>query len=62
MEDFVRMVSPQYVVISSGKNNRYGHPHKEVLDIFKKLNIEILRTDEMGTVEIDSDGVGVSAR
>jgi competence protein ComEC len=62
MEDFVRMVSPQYVVISSGKNNRYGHPHKEVIDIFKKLNIEILRTDEMGTVEIDSDGVGVSAR
>lgn len=62
MEDFVKIVSPEYVVISSGKNNRYGHPHKEVLNILQKLGISILRTDEIGTITIESDGLAVSPK
>ncbi|MEK7168722.1 MAG: hypothetical protein AAB778_01805, partial [Patescibacteria group bacterium] len=43
-------------VISAGKNNRYGHPHKEVLDLLKKYNVKILRTDEVEDVVIKTDG------
>lgn len=59
-EIFVGYTSPQYAVISSGKDNRYGHPHKEVLDILTRLGIKILRTDEMGTIKIKSDGENVA--
>ena len=36
-------------VISVGKNNRYGHPNKEVLDILK--DSIIYRTDQNGSIE-----------
>jgi competence protein ComEC len=49
-EDFVKAVSPQYAVISAGKNNRYGHPSKETTDLFSTLNIPVLGTYEKGTI------------
>ena len=55
-ESFVGYASPEYAIISAGKNNRYGHPHKEVLDILGKFGAKILRTDESGTIKIKSDG------
>ena len=55
-EEYVREISPQYAVISAGKNNKYGHPHKEVVDLFNSLNIPILSTIEMGTIIFESDG------
>jgi len=55
-EEYVRTVSPKYAVISAGLNNRYGHPHKEVVDLFNTLNIPMLRTYELGTIEFLSDG------
>ncbi len=50
-EIFLKAVRPKYTVISAGLNNRYKHPHKEVLDTFKKLNIIIFRTDRDGDIE-----------
>lgn len=47
---------PSYAVISSGKNNRYGHPHKEVLDTLARFGVEVLRTDTSGTIIFASDG------
>lgn len=47
---FVEAVSPQYAIISAGKDNQYGHPHKEVIDLFNSLNIEVLATFEEGTI------------
>lgn len=38
-QNFVDMVQPKVAIISSGKNNYYGHPHKEVLDRYKNINI-----------------------
>lgn len=55
-KSYVEKVSPQIAVISAGKDNRYGHPHKKVLEIFSALNIPVLRTDEMGTITLLSDG------
>jgi len=56
---FVEAVSPEYAVISSGKDNSYGHPHKEVLDILQKQGVEILRTDLNGRVKFISDGISI---
>lgn len=47
--------SPDFAVISSGKDNRYGHPHQEVLGMLDKFGIKILRTDESGTIIMKSD-------
>ncbi len=49
-EDFVKYLSPKTAIISCGKNNKYGHPHDKVINILKKYNVEILRTDEIGTI------------
>ncbi len=53
---FLGAVSPKYVVISSGKNNRYGHPHQEVLDILDTFGAKILRTDTSGRIIFKSNG------
>jgi len=58
-EGFVKLVSPEYAVISAGKKNRYGHPHQDVLDLFQKLGIKITRTDTGGTIEFVSDGESI---
>lgn len=53
---FMGVVSPEYAVISSGAGNSYGHPHKEILDELDQFGVKILRTDELGTVRLVSDG------
>jgi competence protein ComEC len=58
-EEYVKMVDPEYAIISAGVKNRYGHPHKEVLDIFEKLGVKVRRTDREGTIVFVSDGVRV---
>ncbi len=55
-KEWLEAVKSQLAVISDGKNNRYGHPAKETLDLLKDEGIEIKRTDMDGTVEIVSDG------
>jgi len=55
-EDFLIRTQPDIAVISAGKNNRFGHPAKEILDFLKKHGIKTLRTDLEGEVKIISDG------
>ena len=55
-EELLRIAKPQLGIISVGKNNSYGHPHKEVIELLNKENVRVLRTDEMGDVEVVSDG------
>ncbi len=54
-EAYVKVVAPEYAIISAGKDNRYGHPHQEVVDVFQRLGVEMLRTDEDGTIRFESD-------
>lgn len=48
--EFLWAVSPGIAVISSGKQNRYGHPHEEVLARFEQFGIQVMRTDESGDI------------
>lgn len=56
---FVREIDPYVAIISAGKNNRYGHPNVEVLNILEKENVKILETAREGTIEFRSNGVDV---
>ena len=47
-KEFINEINPKYSIISVGKNNRYGHPNKEVLNNLK--DSKIYRTDEYGSV------------
>ncbi|HKB88496.1 MAG TPA: MBL fold metallo-hydrolase [Patescibacteria group bacterium] len=55
-ENLLKQIMPKFAVISVGKNNRYGHPHKEILDMLNKYNVKIFRTDEVGDVGLVTDG------
>ena len=47
-EQFVNEINPKYSIISVGKNNRYGHPNKKVLDNLEQS--KIYKTDEDGSI------------
>ena len=49
-EQFINTVNPKVSVISSGKNNSYGHPHKETLERLESVATSIYRTDELGQI------------
>ena len=49
-KEFVKLVTPDVAIISAGKNNKYGHPHKSVLKILEEENVKIRRTDIEGTI------------
>ncbi|WP_079509816.1 DNA internalization-related competence protein ComEC/Rec2 [Mesobacillus jeotgali] len=49
-ETFLSKIKPEYAIISSGKNNRYGHPSGEVLEKLKGRGVQIFRTDEDGAI------------
>lgn len=55
-DKFIKRVNPEYAVISCGEGNSYGHPHKETIKTLNKYDIEIFRTDTMGTIIAQTDG------
>lgn len=53
---FLEAVSPRVVVISVGADNSYGHPHPAMLARAVAVGAAVLRTDLLGTIELESDG------
>jgi competence protein ComEC len=53
---FLEAIRPQIIVVSSGADNRFGHPHPEMLVRAEAIGASILRTDQLGTIEIITDG------
>lgn len=59
-EGWIENVHPEFAILSCGKNNRYGHPHKEVVDRLNADGVHICRTDREGDIVFDfADGTFV---
>ena len=58
-EAFLRAVRPSIAVISVGAGNKYGHPNEDVLYALSRAGAEIMRTDQLGTVTIRTDGTRI---
>lgn len=55
-EKLLSAVEPEVAIISNAKKNSYGHPHKDLLNLLDKYKVKVLRTDEIGNVEIITNG------
>ena len=53
---FLEAVSVKTAIISSGKGNSYGHPHKETMDRLRYYGVETLLLMNCGAVEVTSNG------
>lgn len=58
-EAFLDRVSPSVAVIQCGRDNSYGHPHKETLEKFRERGIQVYRNDQDGTVVAYCDGTDI---
>lgn len=57
--EFLAAVSPKISIIQSGRRNRYGHPHQDVIDRLIMAGTRILRNDLNGDIQLKSDGHSV---
>jgi competence protein ComEC len=53
---FLAAARPRLAVVSAGFRNRYGHPHPEVLERYRRLGCLLLRTDRDGAISVSTDG------
>ena len=47
---FLNAVEPKYAIVSSGRKNRFRHPHKQVTDRIDSLHIPYINTAKKGTI------------
>jgi competence protein ComEC len=52
-EELLAVTRPKLAIVSVGKNNKFGHPSKEVIERLKKYKVEIKRTDELGDIVVE---------
>jgi len=57
---FFDTVSPEVAIISMGRDNRFGHPHKEMLTILR--GVKIYRTDSDGAIKIRESEKGIEIK
>lgn len=57
---FLARVNPKIAVISLGKDNDYGHPHKSTIKCLGNIGAEVYRTDKNGTIIVTSDGQNIN--
>jgi len=56
-DNFLEAVSPEAVIIMCGADNSYGHPHEETLEKLQKAGTKVYRTDQLGTIVAETNGV-----
>ena len=55
-EGFVLATRPRFAIISVGRNSRFGHPQKEVVERWQSNSATVLTTGDYGTITITTDG------
>lgn len=61
--DFIAAVHPHYAIFTAGYRNRFGHPKEEILQRYRSLGSELMRSDEDGAimVEMNADKLQVQS-
>lgn len=52
-EKILDAIRPEYAVIQVGKNNRFGHPHKEIMKMLEDRGIKVFRNDVEGDITLE---------
>lgn len=60
-DDFLNAVRPRVAVVSVGAGNTYGLPSKSVMENYARRGMFVLRTDELGSIVISTDGHRIRA-
>lgn len=58
----LQAASPQFVAVSAGVKNRYGHPHRETLERIAVVQARVLGTYERGTIMFKTDGTKIGLK
>lgn len=56
-EEFIQAVKPEVTILSYGEDNKYGHPHAEIVDRLQAIGSKIYATADLGTITVSTDGV-----
>lgn len=59
-EDFISAVHPSAAIISVGADNTYGHPSADVLSVLRRAGARVVRTDQVGTIIVRTDGRSIT--
>ena len=57
---FLSALSPEYTIISCGKENEYGHPAKKALERIRESGSRLYRTDLQGDIIFHLTESGIS--
>lgn len=60
-QDFIDAIKPALVLISCGRGNSFGHPVPAVVERYKAVGATVLRTDQVGQIEVITDGSSLRA-
>jgi competence protein ComEC len=59
-QEFINILKPELSIISVGKNNSYHHPDSSIINRLKYSQSIVLRTDENGGIDIQTDGLTIN--
>lgn len=61
-QKFLKTISPEYAVISCSSDNKYGHPHDEIIELLNNLGIDYYSTYKSGNIifSVNEDGLCVN--
>ncbi len=57
--EFLELADPRVSVISVAKNNRYGHPSREIAEMFKELKLAYITTADEGSITFKLSGSAI---
>jgi competence protein ComEC len=59
--DFVMAVHPRYAIFTTGYRNRFGHPKAEVVERYRAIGSELLRSDKVGAIMLKMNAAEIHA-